>query len=87
MITRKEAQEQVTILTARIERLQHILSSNIYNVKIIFFTGSDYIGQLNTLDNTIIPFSLEGEIRLLLDDSITELERQRESFKYYANKK
>lgn len=87
MITRKEAQEQVTILTARIERLQHILSSNIYNVKIIFFTGSDYPGQFNTLDNTIIPFSLEGEIRLLLDDSITELERQRESFKYYTNNK
>lgn len=83
MISANEAREQISLLTARINRLQDILSSNIYNVKIIFFTGSDYIGQLNTLDNTVIPFSLEGELRLLIADSITELERQRQSFESY----
>lgn len=83
MITAKEAQWQIDILTARINRLQDILSSNIYNVKLIFFTGSEYPGQFNHLDNTVIPFSLEGEIRLLIADSITELERQRQSFESY----
>lgn len=83
MITKSEAREQIAILTAKIERLQHIVSNNIHNVSIHLFTGSQFPRQYNVLDNTVIPFSLEGELRLLLSDSIEELERQRESFKQY----
>lgn len=83
MISANEAREQISLLTARINRLQNILSSNIYSVKIFLFTGSEYPVHFNCLDNTIIPFSLEGELRLLIADSIEELERQRQSFESY----
>lgn len=83
MITPQEAREQITLLTARIERLQHLLSCEIHNVSISFFAGSQYPRQFNVIDNVTIPFSLEGELRLLLSDSICELERQRDSFKTY----
>lgn len=83
MISANEAREEIALLTARIERLKFILESRIYNVKLIFFTGTEFPGQFNYLDNTVIPFSLEGELRLLLADSITELERQRQSFETY----
>lgn len=85
MITAKEAREEIALLSARIDRLNFILNSRrIYNVKLIFFTEiDDNPGQFNHLDNTVIPFSLEGELRLLIADSITELERQRQSFESY----
>lgn len=83
MISANEAREEIALLTARIERLKFILDSRIYNVKLIFFTGTEFPGQFNHLDNTVIPFSLEGELRLLIADSITELERQRQSFETY----
>lgn len=83
MISANEAREEIALLTARIERLKFILESRIYNVKLIFFTGTEFPGQFNHLDNTVIPFSLEGELRLLIADSITELERQRQSFETY----
>jgi hypothetical protein len=83
MISANEAREEIALLTARIERLKFILDSRIYNVKLIFFTGTEFPGQFNHLDNTVIPFSLEGELRLLIADSISELERQRQSFETY----
>lgn len=83
MITPSEARKQIAILTARIERLQYIISCDIHNVSINFFTGSQFPRQFHVLDNTVIPFSLEGELRLLITDSIEELQRQRESFKQY----
>ena len=85
MITRHEAREQITLLTARIERMQHLLSCDFHNITINFFTGSQFPRQYNVIDNSVIPFSLEGELRLLLTDSIEELKRQRDSFMAYLN--
>lgn len=84
MISANEAREQISLLTARIDRLQHILSNNIHNVSIHLFTETTYYPkQYQVLNNDDIPFSLEGELRLLIADSIEELERQRQSFESY----
>ena len=81
-MTRNEAREQIALLSAKIDHLEYILSQDLYNVKIHFFSGKGKgheLDRYNVLSNDIIPFSLSGELRLLIGDSIEELKRQREN--------
>jgi hypothetical protein len=78
-MTRNEAREQIALLSAKIDHLEYILSQDLYNVKIHFFSGKGHPDRYNVLSNDIIPFSLSGELTLLIGDSIEELKRQREN--------
>lgn len=78
-MTRNEAREQIALLSAKIDHLEFILTQDIYNVSIHFFSGKIEPRQFNVLNNNTIPFSLSGELRLLITDSIDELKRQREN--------
>ncbi len=78
-MTRNEAREQIALLSAKIDHLEFILTQDLYNVSIHFFSGKNEPRQFNVLNNNTIPFSLSGELRLLISDSIDELKRQREN--------
>ena len=51
-------------------------SQKITDVSISFFCEIEGVKKFISLNQSAIPFSLPGELNLLLLDSITELERQ-----------
>lgn len=51
-------------------------SQKITDVSISFFCEIEGVKKFISLNQSAIPFSLPGELNLLLVDSITELERQ-----------
>lgn len=75
--SREEIMQDIDKIRGRIQRLEYLQAAKINKVSINFFVktgnGPD---QFNTLDQETIPFSLSGELSLLIADSILELERQ-----------
>ena len=56
--------------------LELYAAQTIKDVSISFFCENEGINKFISLNQSAIPFSLPGELNLLLLDSITELERQ-----------
>jgi hypothetical protein len=56
--------------------LELYASRKITDVSISFFCEIEGVKKFISLNQSAIPFSLPGELNLLLVDSVTELERQ-----------
>jgi hypothetical protein len=78
--SREEIMQDIAKLRGRIQRLEYLQAAQINKVSINFFvkTGNGP-HQFNSLDQDIIPFSLSGELSLLIAGSVLELQRQLEA--------
>lgn len=82
MFDQTTLQEDIFDLSCKIARLKNILATDISEVT-IFFIATDPINHIKPtwITQQCVPFNLSGELRLLLEDSVIELERQLQTLK------
>lgn len=82
MFDQTTLQEDIFDLSCKIARLKNILATDISEVT-IFFIATDPLQQIKPtwITQQCVPFNLSGELRLLLEDSINEMERNVQSLR------
>lgn len=82
MIDKIQLKQDIYNLSTKIAQLQYLQEQKISEIS-IFVSFTDSLGgfRMKAIDQQLIPFSLQGELELLIDDSIKELQRQVESYK------
>jgi hypothetical protein len=76
LLNKSELIADITTLQRTKILLELYAAQKITDVSISFFCEIEGVKKFISLNQSAIPFSLSGELNLLLVDSITELERQ-----------
>lgn len=82
MFDQQTLRQDIFDLSCKIARIKNILTTDVTDVT-IFFISKNNLGDLkgSWVSQDEIPFNLSGELRLLLEDSVIELERQLQTLK------
>ena len=82
MFDQQTLRQDIFDLSCKIARIKNILATDVTDIT-IFFLSKNNLGDVkgSWVCQDEIPFNLSGELRLLLEDSVIELERQLQTLK------